>query len=301
MPSPLVTIIIPTYNRLPVICRAVDSALSQSYSNIECIVIDDFSSDATLSTLSEKYVDRITVLRNDKNRDKSYTRNKGINSANGEYICFLDSDDELTKDSVEERVNIFLSDPSFDGVVFGLRQDSTSSSAKVLKSCKFHTGDLLTLDSYLDNSILLSTNSFLMTKANMLKYGMYNETINNKEDIELFLRLLTSLPFKFCGTIVTIVHQDADNRARNDSELFLAQERKFTDIISANRQLMVKLGPRFGDIQRKEHDEVLRALYHAGKGKMFRQVYAEGWSNKMSNRSFKFLKRYFLSYFKFKS
>lgn len=88
----LVSVIIPTFNRSELVVKAIDSVLDQTYSNIEIIVVDDCSTDNTISLL-EKYGDKITFFRNEKNSYVGFTRNYGVSLARGEYIAFLDSDD----------------------------------------------------------------------------------------------------------------------------------------------------------------------------------------------------------------
>lgn len=91
--SPLVSAIIPVYNRENTIAAAIDSVLNQSYSNIEIIVINDASTDKTEAILLDKYSDKIVYIKNDQNKGVSFSRNTGIAHAKGEYIAFLDSDD----------------------------------------------------------------------------------------------------------------------------------------------------------------------------------------------------------------
>ena len=119
---PLVSVIIPTHNRYPLVCRAIESVLMQSYENIQCLVIDDASTDETVSQLRRKYQSKIVLLQNETNKEKSYSGNKGVYSSSGEFVCFLDSDDTLTIDSIKSRVECFTNDPLFDGVSFGLRR-----------------------------------------------------------------------------------------------------------------------------------------------------------------------------------
>jgi len=90
---PKVAVIIPTYNRYPVICRAIDSVFIQSYSNIDCLV----TTDNTAQLLKDKYSSSIYIYRNKSNKEKAYSRNRGVKETDAEYICFLDSDDTLTK------------------------------------------------------------------------------------------------------------------------------------------------------------------------------------------------------------
>ena len=97
----LFSIVIPTYNRASFIKKAIDSVINQSYCNWELIVVDDASSDHTLDLLNEYNDDRIRVIKNAVNLERSASRNKGIAAAKGEYICFLDSDDYYLPEHLE--------------------------------------------------------------------------------------------------------------------------------------------------------------------------------------------------------
>ena len=92
--SPLVTIITPCYNSESTLSKTVESVLCQSYANIEYIIIDDCSKDSSYN-IALGYLDdpRVKVLRNAVNSKVAETRNRGLQLANGKYICFLDSDD----------------------------------------------------------------------------------------------------------------------------------------------------------------------------------------------------------------
>jgi glycosyltransferase involved in cell wall biosynthesis len=87
----LVSIIIPTYNRKNDIEECIKSVLKQSYKNCEIIVVDDFSSDATVKSIKENFP-LVTILVNKKNKGVNYCRNAGIVASRGEYLLFLDSD-----------------------------------------------------------------------------------------------------------------------------------------------------------------------------------------------------------------
>ncbi|MCM3727697.1 glycosyltransferase family 2 protein [Neobacillus cucumis] len=90
-----VSVIIPTYNVENYITKCLESVLNQTFENIEVIVIDDVSSDKTVEMVKafSKKDARIKLLENQKNSGPSYTRNKGIKAATGDFIAFLDSDD----------------------------------------------------------------------------------------------------------------------------------------------------------------------------------------------------------------
>lgn len=101
-----VSIIIPVYNREKTIERAIVSVVNQSYQNIELIVVDDGSLDKSLdkiNALAKKYENIIVISK--ENTGVSDSRNIGLNKATGDYVMFLDSDDEYHPTMVEEMVN----------------------------------------------------------------------------------------------------------------------------------------------------------------------------------------------------
>jgi glycosyltransferase involved in cell wall biosynthesis len=91
--APIFSIIIPTHNRCDLLKRAVNSVINQSYSNWELIVVDDGSTDGTKELLESVKDDRILYIYQEHS-ERSTARNRGIEEAQGNYICFLDDDDE---------------------------------------------------------------------------------------------------------------------------------------------------------------------------------------------------------------
>ena len=297
---PKVSVIIPTFNRAKLVCRAIDSVLVQSYSNIECVVIDDASTDNTFNILKDRYGSKIHVIRNKRNMDKSYSRNKGVIETDADYVCFLDSDDILTKDSIQKRVECIL-DKDDCSASFGLRLDIVKG--KVRKSCNnfwgsLKKGDIITLEQYLNNKNWLSTNSFLIPRNTMLKYGMFNEKLYNQEDVELFIRLLLNIKFYFCGTVVTHIFNDADHRARNNFKKIIEQGTMLSASLESNPDVVRKLGNRLEKIKQLEYIEILSALYHSGRYSEFRNMFLSGLSKGVSPKNFKFYRRLVLSYFR---
>lgn len=106
---PLISVIIPTFNRKNVICRAIDSVLKQTYNNYEILVIDDGSYDGTKELLYNTYGDKIRYYYKE-NEGQNSALNWGINNANGDVIAFLDSDDEWLETKLEKTVMKFESD-----------------------------------------------------------------------------------------------------------------------------------------------------------------------------------------------
>lgn len=106
----LVSVVIPTYSRPVFLQRCVNSVLSQSYPNIEIFVVDDNNPDTEARTETEKTMEvyrdnsRVTYLQHEKNRNGSAARNTGWRAAKGEYITFLDDDDEIAETKIQKQV-----------------------------------------------------------------------------------------------------------------------------------------------------------------------------------------------------
>ena len=98
--SPRVSVVIPTYNRADKVRKGVESVLAQSFTDLEVIVVDDGSSDETGQTLKHAFGDRIRYYFQ-SNQGVSVARNKGIEEARGEWIAFLDSDDQWEEEKLE--------------------------------------------------------------------------------------------------------------------------------------------------------------------------------------------------------
>ncbi len=107
--GPLVSVVIPTYNRSAFVTKAIDSVLHQTYANREVIVVDDGSTDSTREALG-RYGDLIRCLRQD-NRGASAARNAGIAVACGQWLAFVDSDDEWKPEYLAKQIERAVRNP----------------------------------------------------------------------------------------------------------------------------------------------------------------------------------------------
>ncbi|MCL5408450.1 MAG: glycosyltransferase [Candidatus Omnitrophica bacterium] len=111
---PLVSIIIPTYNRADLLPRAINSCLNQTYKNLEIIIIDDGSTDNTEQVVKIFKDERIVYIKNERNKGIPATRNVGLKIAKGKFIGFLDHDDEFLPEKIEKQVNSLINNPDRD-------------------------------------------------------------------------------------------------------------------------------------------------------------------------------------------
>ncbi len=120
---PLVSVVMPVYNRADTIRKAIDSILNQTFTDFEFIIVDDGSTDGTTEILDyyAKKDSRVRVLKNEQNRGISYSRNKGNDSAKGKYIAIMDSDDYSVPNRLEKQVAYLEANPEVDSVIGTIR------------------------------------------------------------------------------------------------------------------------------------------------------------------------------------
>lgn len=111
--SDKVSVIIPMYNSEKYIDECVKSVINQTYTNLEIIIIDDCSTDSSLSVVEKIADDRIKLIKLEKNVGVSAARNTGIDAATGDYLCFIDSDDLWVKEKIEKEVE-FIKKNNYD-------------------------------------------------------------------------------------------------------------------------------------------------------------------------------------------
>lgn len=115
--APLVSVIVPTFNRAATIGDTLRSVLAQTHQDWEVVMVDDFSSDSSVETArSAGLGDRLWIERHTENRGPSAARNTGILSARGRFVAFLDSDDQWLPTKLQTQLDLLQSEPDADMV-----------------------------------------------------------------------------------------------------------------------------------------------------------------------------------------
>lgn len=114
----IISVILPTYNRAHLLIRALNSILIQTYQDFEILVIDDCSSDNTQCIIEEFKDDRIIYIRHENNRGVAAARNSGLAAAKGQYIAFLDSDDEWLPTKLQRQLESFQDATPDIGIIY---------------------------------------------------------------------------------------------------------------------------------------------------------------------------------------
>ena len=127
--NPKVSVIIPAYNCDKYIASTITSCIEQDYNNIEIIVVNDGSTDETGSIVTAFLSDSRVRLINQENKGVSAARNLGIESATGDYLTFLDSDDTLVSDTISGNVKVLTAFPDIDWLYFPIQRIDQNGNA----------------------------------------------------------------------------------------------------------------------------------------------------------------------------
>jgi len=187
--NPLVSVIIPTYNRGWILKETINSVLAQDFTDFELIVVDDGSTDNTQDILSS-YKEDIIVLQQ-QNKGVSSARNRGIVSASGQFIAFLDSDDLWLPKKLSTQVDFFNTNP--DALICQTEEKWIRNGIRVnpKKRHKKLSGNIFEHSLYL---CLVSPSAVIIRRSLFEKAGMFDETLPACEDYDMWLRISCRYP-----------------------------------------------------------------------------------------------------------
>jgi len=188
MIKPLISIVIPVFNRVNLIKVALHSVYTQSYANWECIIVDDGSSDGTLEVLSHytKKDSRFSYFQRDRHPKGAPTcRNIGLEKSKGDYIIFLDSDDYLLEFCLQNRVEYIQEHKDKDFLVFpmGIMKNGNIAKKEIFKDDKH-------LILFLSANLPWQTMCPIWKRSTLLELNGFSEGYPRFNDPELMIRAL---------------------------------------------------------------------------------------------------------------
>ncbi|MGV0752709.1 glycosyltransferase family 2 protein [Empedobacter brevis] len=251
--QPLVSIIIPTYNRSDLIGETLDSIIAQTYQNWECIVVDDGSTDNTEEVLSF-YTQRDNRISYHQ-RPKKYkpggngARNYGFDISKGEYINWFDSDDVMMNDKVERQIESLLT----SGLDFTVCQlaifEKSAENIIGLRSQSIYSED--NFYDYLVQKNAWLTNSVIFNKKILLRHNFrFNEKLRAAQEWEFLSKILSSInQYAIINKVLVKNRKHSDSISYNKTK---AKERMINYII-ARKFVYTYIGKRRNLIQEKEY------------------------------------------------
>ncbi|MDA3838156.1 MAG: glycosyltransferase family 2 protein [Candidatus Delongbacteria bacterium] len=236
----LVSIIIPTHNRAELLKRAIESALNQTYSKHEIIVIDDGSTDNTKEIVDSFKNMRIKYLKNESSLGGAGTRNVGIKHSSGEFIAFLDDDDIWYNNKLELQIKKIRESEEAVLCTCGLRVLYSKSKLKYFNFPKLKDVDF---NSMLFNNRVGITSTALVKKAAIDEVGPFDISLPAREEYELWIRLSK------IGKLVSVNKPLLDYYIHEDQKQISANINKF---IKANKLIQQKYSADYKQFSSKK-------------------------------------------------
>mgnify|MGYP002520638322 FL=1 len=212
--EPLVSVIIPTYNRGRLILDSVNSVLNQTYKNIDLIVVDDCSTDDTINVLEQISDKRLKIIRHSKNKGQNAARNTGIKASAGEYIAHHDSDDIWHLNKLEIQMSK-IREVNAD-VLCCQTAVNDEDTHKYLYN---HPNEKLVKEGYISYKQLLkyncTTTQTIIGKAECFKDILFDEKQPRFTDWALSLDLVKKYKFYYQQAVLVDVYQQKDSITKN--------------------------------------------------------------------------------------
>lgn len=253
--TPLVSIIITTYKRPELLSRAINSVLKQTYHNIEIIVVDDNDPDTdyrqeTIKVMSayESY-NNIYYLQQPKNMKQPAALNRGISVSKGEFIGFLDDDDEFLPMKIEMQVELLLQNEELQtigGVYCNNIKDIQGK--QIYSNCKKNIDEGILLFKMLMGEIHLG--STVLLKKEVFKKVLFNENIKRHVDYEFYCRYFNNYTLLLVEKPLIKIYIDG---ARNNP--------KSTDYLNIKEDLFKSVDSYLRILPKKEYNQIYTHNY----------------------------------------
>ena len=253
----LVSVVIPNYNYAHYLREAIDSVLAQTYSDIEIVVVDDGSSDASGEVLGS-YGERIqTVFQ--KNQGVSAARNNGAGISRGEFIAFLDADDSWLPAKLEKQSEIFAADPELGMVHVGF-VEIDDAGRELLERTNGLEGRVAEELLRFERSVILGGGSGIMVRREAFDaVGGFDLRMSTSADWDLFYRISRSYRVGFIPQVLLKYRVHGLNMHGNigamEHDMMLGFEKAFAADRTPNRRAF------YGNL----HKTLSASYFQAGK------------------------------------
>lgn len=269
--TPLVTVIIPTYNHAHYLPQSLGSVLNQTYSARELVVVDDGSQDDTHEVV-QNYDDGSIRYLCQRNRGLAAARNRGLSEAQGEFVAFLDADDRLLPDHLLVSVDALQKHPDAAFVCGDLRTFGAQDDFVHVHECSPAPDHFASM---LRGCFIVNVGACLFHRSALLAIGGFDETRKACEDWDLFFRILRHSSLHCHHQVVLEYRRSSGQMSRDYSLMLDASMRVLRDqrIYTRNRQEYndsYKAG--LSDIIRYYGNPTVDALYTALRSLRFRQA-----------------------------
>jgi len=230
--KPLVSVVIPTYNRADKIKDSIDSVLNQTYENLEVIVVDDGSTDNTEEVINSYDDTRLRYIRFDENKGANVARNTGIKKAKGEFIALQDSDDIWDPEKIEKQFEAYQNTPDDYKVIYSVVCGHLTNGGKIHVPEKWARPREGNIHHTLRKGSFVPMVSIFTKKSCIENVGYFDEDLPRSQDYELTFRLSKHYKFKLVDEVLVNAYHDESSKTENIEalseaiEMFLEKHRE---------------------------------------------------------------------------
>lgn len=208
---PLVSIVIPTYNRSAFLRRAVESVVAQSYQNWELIVADDGSTDDTAGWVSGLADPRIRILPLDHSGNPGRVRNQALKDARGRFVAFLDSDDWWEQEKLSLQVAALLAHPACGWSYTSLRRVDEAGRDIAMADSSWIPEEGFVLDRLVSGNAIVITSTVMVDRTLLESLNGFDEAFPVAEDFDLWIRLAERSPAAGVAQVLVARRRHAGN------------------------------------------------------------------------------------------
>ena len=268
MPGALVSIITPVFNGEPYLAEAIDSALSQTYSNFELLIVNDGSSDNSRQIIEPYLRDPRIHYFEKTNGGVASARNYALRHAQGKYIAFLDQDDKWLANKLALQVEYL--EGHKDAALHYAKQQviDTDGHAFSFDWPTGVTGSCLR-EIFQRNQITILTT--LVRKSVIDEVGFFNEALSGTDDYEMWMRILLKYPIHFDNTILAEYRLHDTNVSLDSFKMTIRDLETITTFLSSHPEAKPIIGPAAIRARLFELNTQLAGWY-AWKNKDFKQA-----------------------------
>ena len=236
--KPCVSVIIPTYNRCTILSRSIQSVFNQSFTDFECIVVDDGSNDHTAVLIDSFDDDRLIYFRHENNRGASAARNTGIRNAKGDLIAFLDDDDEWLPTKLEKQIPLLQSLHQSYGLVYCWMDYYDDKENVIYEHHPKYKGYVF--PQVLDAQRLGGCPTLLVRRDVFARVGFFDESLPRGNDGDFIRRVCQKYEVDYVPEVLVYVYsshsigQISDNNPKGINNHIISQLvklRKFEDVL----------------------------------------------------------------------
>jgi glycosyltransferase involved in cell wall biosynthesis len=251
---PLVSILIPCYNAAPWVAATIESALAQSWSRCEIIVVDDGSRDESLA-IARSFESRGVTVISQPNRGASAARNRALSHARGEFIQFLDADDILSRDKISLQIALLATSPARSvSSCRWVRFVESPQDADHVEQPNFHNlSGVEFLQLFYETGAMMQPAAWLCPRTLLDEAGPWDESLSLNDDGEYFARvILRASGIMFCRA-ATVFYRSALPQSlsrRRDAaamaSLYRASSSIITGLLTANASARTRAAAAYG-------------------------------------------------------